>query len=317
MKRQARRTAKPPRLDEAMRGAAPEGDPVARDRSEAAAAEPRETARPLFALDWEGAVLDARLAVARICARRFGAVFGSEDEAGELAGAWLSLALDPRRRGSGRMTLLAATLRIAASSLALGSGRRHSFRALADAIDARLAKAPGASTDELLRDWSEPRPGTRSHLDAIMAWESSVESALAKAGPFAPFASAPRAISVMSRLGDLSLVGLEDAGRMLALWGEAGLPGRPAAFGGYEAQRIRFERAAAGREGRVLFVSDSAQAADAARAAGASFFPIRPGHEEGSWARLAEEYLPRFERGESPPGGGAASLTAIPASPIR
>ncbi|MDP3179816.1 MAG: hypothetical protein Q8M76_18040, partial [Spirochaetaceae bacterium] len=246
MKRPARRTTRTTRLEDTKRASISPGvDTDALGRPEAVASEPRASVKPLFALDWEGAVLDARLAVARICAERFGAAFGSSGEEGTLAGAWLSLASDPRRRGSGRMTLLSATLRFAASSQAIGFSRRHYFRALADAIDARLAMAPDASADELLRDWSGPGP--RSRLDAILAWEGSVESALAKAGPFAPFASARRAISALSRFGDLALVGAEEGSRMLALWEAASLPGRPSVFGGYEAPRIRFERAAAGR----------------------------------------------------------------------
>ena len=49
---------------------------------------------------------------------------------------------------------------------------------------------------------------------------------------------------------------------------------------------------------KMLMVGDALSDWEAARGAGALFFPINPGCEDESWQRFFEEGLPRFFAGE-------------------
>jgi phosphoglycolate phosphatase-like HAD superfamily hydrolase len=85
-------------------------------------------------------------------------------------------------------------------------------------------------------------------------------------------------------------------------WTEHGLDIYPQMIAGQEMgnKREHIGLAAAGRyaSGRILMVGDAPGDRAAARANGASFFPIVPGEEEASWRLFLDESLEKFHQGE-------------------
>ncbi|MDX9957546.1 MAG: HAD family hydrolase [Clostridia bacterium] len=66
---------------------------------------------------------------------------------------------------------------------------------------------------------------------------------------------------------------------------------------GTKTEHIAFASKAKYAEGKVLMVGDAPGDYDAAKANGALFFPVNPGHEEASWKRFLDEALGRFFAG--------------------
>jgi phosphoglycolate phosphatase-like HAD superfamily hydrolase len=63
---------------------------------------------------------------------------------------------------------------------------------------------------------------------------------------------------------------------------------------------LHLELAARGRSpsDRILMIGDAPGDMNAARANGALFYPVNPGHEEESWQRFHEEAILKFLAGE-------------------
>ncbi len=78
---------------------------------------------------------------------------------------------------------------------------------------------------------------------------------------------------------------------------------------GTKAEHIAFASKGKYAQGKVLMVGDAPGDFDAAKANGALFFPINPGHEEASWKRFLDVALGRFFAGTYA-GGYEQSLIA-------
>ena len=126
------------------------------------------------------------------------------------------------------------------------------------------------------------------------------------------------ALAEMVEAADLVVVTQTPEEAVEREWREAGLRPYARAILG-PAQGTKGEmlaQAVRGRyaTGRVLMIGDAPGDRRAAREAGAAFFPILPGHEPESWARLRAEAHPRFRDGRWTPeyeAGPVAEFEAL------
>jgi len=107
---------------------------------------------------------------------------------------------------------------------------------------------------------------------------------------------------MMQRQADLMVVSATPAEALQREWTEHGLAPFMSVIAGQEmgskAQHVR--AAAMGKYAdaeHVLLIGDAPGDRDAAREAGCLYYPINPGHEAASWARLRDEAFARFTAG--------------------
>jgi phosphoglycolate phosphatase-like HAD superfamily hydrolase len=85
-------------------------------------------------------------------------------------------------------------------------------------------------------------------------------------------------------------------------WEEHGIAKSAAVIAGQEmgskTEHLRLAAAGKYQKDHVLMVGDAPGDMDAARANGALFYPVNPGHEEESWQRFYEEACDRFLAGK-------------------
>lgn len=116
-----------------------------------------------------------------------------------------------------------------------------------------------------------------------------------------PFPGVRPALVKMAAFADLVVVSQTPGEALEREWEEHGLDRFPAIIAGQEmgAKTDHLRMAAGGKyaQGRVLMIGDALGDLQAARGAGAFFFPINPGREEESWERLQGEGLDRFRNG--------------------
>ncbi len=139
-------------------------------------------------------------------------------------------------------------------------------------------------------------------LRRLLEWSLAVNARVARELPSSPpFPGVREALAAMAAASDLVVVSQTPEEAVIREWRESGLlPLVRAILGpaqGTKGQML--DRAARGRyaAGRVLMIGDAPGDRQAAREAGAAFFPILPGREPESWSRLRREAFPRFLRG--------------------
>ena len=169
----------------------------------------------------------------------------------------------------------------------LGSLRRFVESGGPLSLDALRAEAERAGEPELRR---------------LLEWSRAVNARVARELPSSPpFPGVREALAEMAAAADLVVVTQTPEEAVEREWRESGLlPYARAILGpaqGTKGQMLA--RAARGRyaAGRVLMIGDAPGDLRAAREAGAAFFPILPGREPESWARLRGEAYPRFREG--------------------
>jgi hypothetical protein len=229
---------------------------------------------------------------------------------------WRFVSLESRLRDANRFRQLAAAIRMAARRPGLSSPMRCDER-VAAALEAWLASDPGCSGDSL-----SAALGGRSLdrcLFRALDWSRAVDAALSDLPPPLAFDGAREALPRIAAQAEVIVLSSASAAQARREWEEAGLAGFASRFMGCESgdKAARLESLLAeGGHARLLVVGDSTADLEAARRAGASFFPVEPGDEDSSWAELSLSYMPRFAAGEAPRGPLAAFLAAL-ASPPR
>lgn len=140
-------------------------------------------------------------------------------------------------------------------------------------------------------------------LRQLQEWSESSDRLFAqKSQTIGPFPGVKAALAQAAGFADLMVVSSAAGVGLAADWGRAGLLEYVALVAGQEAGTKSHQLAAAaeGRypAGHILMIGDAPGDREAARAAGALFYPIVPGQETACWKMLCAEGLERFHMGQ-------------------
>ena len=117
----------------------------------------------------------------------------------------------------------------------------------------------------------------------------------------APFSGVRDCLEKLADRADLMVVSATPVAALTAEWEEHDLARYTRLIAGQEvgskASTLKAAATAGYEDGRILMVGDAPGDLKAARANGTLFFPVVPGEEEESWARLRDEGLDRFLAG--------------------
>jgi phosphoglycolate phosphatase-like HAD superfamily hydrolase len=186
-------------------------------------------------------------------------------------------------------------------------------------------------TFELLRDWPEPmRRGVKlmtwtplqnwidsgatlgnpaletevaktgnPTLKLTLEWSKAVNRAIADmVEGVPPFPFFRESVEKLSRRADIICVSATPGEALEREWQEHNIAKYAAVICGQEmgSKKEHLKLAAGGKYERdcVLMIGDAPGDLSAARANGALFFPVNPGHEEASWERFNREAIERF-----------------------
>jgi len=152
-------------------------------------------------------------------------------------------------------------------------------------LKALLAKEPD---DAELKQW--------------MTWSLAVNEAVADmVHDLPPFPSVEPTLQKMVEKADCLVVSSTPAEALSREWSEHGIDRYIKVVCGQEhgkkKDHLRHTAAAHYDKSRVLMIGDAPGDREAAEANGLMFYPILPGHEEESWARLRGEALDKFFAG--------------------
>jgi phosphoglycolate phosphatase-like HAD superfamily hydrolase len=165
--------------------------------------------------------------------------------------------------------------------------------------DLRAFVASGAPLAETALAEAAARTGS-AELARVLDWSRFVSAdidAHMRPAPFFPAAAA--ALPGIHAQSDVTVISYSPAATLEREWSHAGLDrfidfiaGQEC---GHKADTLRRAIAANGyAPGRALMLGDTPGDRNAAREAGACFYPILPGGEEASWERFRAEAYPRF-----------------------
>ena len=138
-----------------------------------------------------------------------------------------------------------------------------------------------------------------AELQRVYDWSVAVNADIAaRMRPIPPFAAARRALEQMAATSDTVVISQTPVDTLNQEWTHHGIRRYVGAIAGMEfgTKAAQIRAASAGRydPARILMIGDAVGDQHAARANGASFYPIMPGAEEAAWERLAAEAYPRF-----------------------
>jgi phosphoglycolate phosphatase-like HAD superfamily hydrolase len=139
-------------------------------------------------------------------------------------------------------------------------------------------------------------------LDRAMAWTTGVNDAVADmVHGVPPFPWVQESLAALADTADLIVVSATPVEALTREWHEHDIARYVRVIAGQEMGKkaLHLELAAAGHypADRILMVGDAPGDMMAARANGALFFPVNPGHEEASWRRFRDEAMHRFFEG--------------------
>jgi phosphoglycolate phosphatase-like HAD superfamily hydrolase len=141
-------------------------------------------------------------------------------------------------------------------------------------------------------------------LAAVLDWSKAVNAAVAEiVRGVPPFPDVVGCLERVTTQADLAVVSGTPTEALRREWEEHRIDHYPQAIAGQElgtkSHHLRVMTGEGKRygPGRMLMIGDAPGDLKAARAVGALFYPICPGHEEESWQRLREEALSRFFSG--------------------
>ncbi len=151
-----------------------------------------------------------------------------------------------------------------------------------------------------LDQWLAAHPDPE--LVRLRAWSHGLNAAIAaRMDPVPPFAGGREALEDLSRHTDIVVVSQTPACALLQEWQAHDLDGCVRLIAGQElgskTEHLRMATAGKYAADKIIMVGDAPGDRHAAASVGGLFFPINPGHEVESWARLREEALPRFLEG--------------------
>lgn len=141
-----------------------------------------------------------------------------------------------------------------------------------------------------------------AELALALQWSEAVNRSIAEiVVEVPPFPLVRESLESMNGKADVVVVSATPREALEREWSEHGLLEHVALLAGQElgSKKEHLALAAAGRyePDKILMVGDALGDLEAARHAGALFFPIDPGCEDLSWQRFFEEGLPRFFAG--------------------
>lgn len=166
-----------------------------------------------------------------------------------------------------------------------------------------------------LRDWiaretrlsnptleAEVRQTNNADLARVLAWSKDVNLAVeAMVHGVPPFPLVRESLEQLAPTAELIVCSATPGAALQAEWSEHGIAPFITAICGQEVgskKEILQRTTAAGyAPGHVLMIGDAPGDMQAARASGALFFPINPGHEDASWHRFFHEARGRFLSG--------------------
>ncbi len=136
-------------------------------------------------------------------------------------------------------------------------------------------------------------------LDRAMAWTTGVNDAVAEmVHGVPPFPWVRESLAALADTADLIVVSATPVEALTREWHEHDIARHVRVIAGQEMGKkaLHLELAAAGKypADRILMIGDAPGDMRAARANGALFFPVNPGHEEASWQRFHDEAMQRF-----------------------
>lgn len=150
-------------------------------------------------------------------------------------------------------------------------------------------------------------------LTAVKIWSEIVDRCIARTLPLpSPFPGVADALRQMAEVADLIVISQTPNDALRREWQQCGLQSAVRAIAGQEAGS-KSEQLALAMRGRyeprnVLFIGDAPGDAQAAHEQAAFFYPILPGQETVSWARLAQDAFSRFVEQRFDPIYAAARL---------
>jgi len=155
-------------------------------------------------------------------------------------------------------------------------------------------------SNEGLRAYMAERPD--HELDTALAWTNGVNDAVADmVHGVPPFPWVRESLSALHGTADMIVVSATPVEALTREWQEHDIARFVRVIAGQELGKkaLHLELAAGGKYGpeRVLMIGDAPGDMKAARANGALFYPINPGHEEESWRRFHDEAMDRFLAG--------------------
>ena len=136
-------------------------------------------------------------------------------------------------------------------------------------------------------------------LDRAMAWTTGVNDAVADmVHGVPPFPWVRESLAALADTADLIVVSATPVEALTREWHEHDIARYVRVIAGQEMGKkaLHLKLAAAGSypADRILMIGDAPGDMKAARANGALFFPVNPGHEEASWRRFHDEAMQRF-----------------------
>ncbi len=139
-------------------------------------------------------------------------------------------------------------------------------------------------------------------LRRLYAWSRAINADIdARMRPVPPFRWAVKALARIQAHSDALVVSQTPAQALVKEWRQHALTPYVALIAGQEhgTKAQQLQDAANGRyaPGRILMIGDAPADCAAARASGALFYPILPGHEEAAWERFCGEAYDRFLNG--------------------
>jgi phosphoglycolate phosphatase-like HAD superfamily hydrolase len=140
-------------------------------------------------------------------------------------------------------------------------------------------------------------------LDTAWAWTTGVNATVADlVHGVPPFPYVRESLAFLADKADMIVVSATPFDALSREWEEHDIAQYVRVIAGQEQGKkaLHLELAAKGKYApdHVLMIGDAPGDMKAARANGALFYPINPGHEEASWQRFYEEAMHRFLAGE-------------------
>jgi phosphoglycolate phosphatase-like HAD superfamily hydrolase len=199
-----------------------------------------------------------------------------------------------------------------------GANRFHAYLGALDLLEERAeVKARNFTVPKWqgVRDWvaRETKLGTKTigpesertgdaDLKLGFAWSSAVDDAIAEmVQGVPPFPGVLESLEKMQGRADMIVCSATPNRALQQEWEEHGIDRFVQCICGQEAGSKKESLGAAKAHGyeeeKVLMIGDAPGDMNAAKAVGALFYPVNPGHEEESWARFLDEACDRFFAG--------------------
>jgi len=139
-------------------------------------------------------------------------------------------------------------------------------------------------------------------LKKALAWSEAVNSDIAEmVHDVPPFPFMRESLQKIAQTADIIVCSQTPTEALAREWQEHGIDGYVKVIAGQEmgskAEHLALAMAGRWEPDHVLMIGDAPGDLKAARANGASFYPINPGAEEASWQRFYEEAYDRFIAG--------------------